>query len=86
MLNSGSFWGQLNGIFGRFFGNGDQRVFFAAAGYRMGGNGGNAGVLYDVGNIGRYWSSTPRVSLYFSSENANTTNYDCGLSVRCVKE
>jgi len=48
LLNSGSFLGELNGVSGRFFGNGDQRVFFPAPGYRIY----NDGSLIYVGSAG----------------------------------
>ena len=55
LLSSESLWGELNGVKGRFFGSGKQKVFFPAAGDRYK----ESGALYDVGNCGYYWSSTP---------------------------
>jgi len=89
LLASGSFWGELNGVSGRFFGNSDQRVFFPAAGYRDY----SGGSLSTVGSNGYYWSSTPNGSEYacnlgFQSGYAymadNWRSY--GFSVRCVSE
>jgi len=90
LLNSGSFWGTLNGVNGRFFGNDEKRIFLPAAGYRYN----TSGTLDDdVGYIGFYWSNTE-----ISSENAyhilfgmnsayiNSLSRAYGFSVRCVKE
>ena len=89
LLNSGSFWGELNGVSGRFFGNGTSRVFFPAAGCRYG----SEGTLYGVGYFGYYWSGTPNGTedayyVYFSSGYAYTydSSLSNGVSVRCVKE
>ncbi|MEI7829971.1 MAG: fimbrillin family protein [Prolixibacteraceae bacterium] len=62
---------------------------FAAAGSRNY----SSGSLEDVGSFGCYWSSTIQVStysifLYFSSNQAYTSNYyrAFGYSVRCIKD
>jgi len=58
------------------------------AGYRNGSD----GSLLEVGNYGRYWSSTlygiGSRGLYFYSSNAGMLGYTraCGLSVRCIKD
>ena len=89
LLNSGSYWGKLNGVSGRFFGSGNQRLFFPAAGYRDFSD----GWLYYQGNYGGYWSSTEGDSgsalfLYFNSGDAGMGygNRTYGFSVRCVAE
>jgi len=89
LANSGSFWGELNGVSGLFFGNSDQRVFLFAAGYRSYG-----GLLYHTGKYGYYWSSTSYNSeeasrLIFGSKAAGiggTSSRPDGHSVRCVLE
>jgi uncharacterized protein (TIGR02145 family) len=89
LLNSGSFWGELNGVSGRFFFACTQRVFFPAAGCRYFSD----GMLYSVGGNGYFWSGTPNGSgdaygLDFGSGNAVTGSYGrgVGFSVRCVSE
>jgi len=89
LLNSGSFWGALNGVDGRFFGSGEERVFFPATGYRAH----RDGTLSYAGSEGDYWSSTD-----IGAENAYTLSFDSnyvgmnynfrsfGFSVRCVAE
>ena len=58
------------------------------AGFRSNSN----GSLFDVGNIGAYWSSTVGSTnsryLFFSSSNAamGTSSRASGLSVRCLKD
>jgi len=89
LANSGSFWDKLDGISGRFFGTGDLKAFFPAAGCRDYNN----GTLYYMGD-GNYWSDAPNGSetaygLNFSSDYAGTSygGYRSnGFSVRCVKE
>jgi len=87
LLNSGSFWGELNGVSGRFFGNGDHKVFFPAAGYRNS----YGATLNNVGYSGFYWSATSfggenSYYLDFGSGYANMLNYSrsVGCSIRCV--
>jgi len=89
LVNSGSTWGKLNGVNGRFFGNGNQKVFLPAAGYRYG----SGGTLDLQGSLGYYWSSTPSGSygahgLGFGSGLADVGNFvrTCGFSIRCVSE
>jgi len=89
LLNYSSFWGELNGVSGRFFGNGDQRVFFPAAGYRSN----SEGTLYGVGDEGYYWSATSysNCAHYMEFFNGYAGIYyyfyrSYGLSVRCVSE
>jgi len=95
LVNANSHWIIVNGINGRIFGDGNQKVFFSAAGVRMGGYG---GMLADVGNGGIAWSSTScddaiAYRMGFTNEGAamNGCNhgggaYGQGFSVRCVKE
>jgi len=97
LVTSGSFWGELNGEFGCFFGNGSQRAFFNAASYRI-----DAGQL--IGWLddpyGLYWSSTSFGSNYaynlffnnsylMSGNSYAITEYirrNWGFPVRCVAE
>jgi len=73
---------------GIYFGSGDNRVFFPAAGSRD-------GAFYDVSSCGYYWSSTPCLAtsecaygLILHSENVYTLarNSRFDFSVRCVSE
>jgi len=91
LVASGSFWDDLNGVQGRFFGKGENRVFFPAAGYRFSSDGAHC----YKGNSGYYWSSTSDGShsaygLECLSNDADTYNFDYGrrfgYSVRCVSE
>ena len=89
LLNSGSIWGVLNGINGRFFGNGEERIFFPVVGYRSDDN----GALNYVDSRGYYWSSTASGSefafyLYFNSSQTSMSDYfrNNGFPVRCVTE
>ena len=84
-------WTTLNGVTGRYFGSDKNLVFFPAVGYC----GGDDGLLYNVGDYGLYWSSTPSqgnstfaYGMNFHSENTYSgNNYRrSGFSVRCVKE
>ncbi|MCL2040516.1 MAG: fibrobacter succinogenes major paralogous domain-containing protein [Bacteroidales bacterium] len=87
LANSGSSWGTLNGIDGRFFGNGEQTIFLPAAGKRDSNKEGE----------GSYWSSNMAGTgnnrakhMSFDKSNGgiwyvNTYRYT-GCSVRCVKE
>ena len=91
LVNSDSFWGKLDGVSGRFFGTGEQKVFFPAAGYRSG----YYGDLSYVNYYGYYWSGEPHseyndqaFSIYFQNNytyaDYRTRTYGC--SVRCVLE
>ena len=80
-------WSKLNGVWGCFFGSGDQKMFLPAAGCRSF----NDGKLDDVGAIGYYWSCAPYESesafLYFFRDGWHGTdgpNRSQGSSVRCV--
>jgi uncharacterized protein (TIGR02145 family) len=82
-----SFWGELNGVPGRFFGT-DQKLFFPAAGFR-----GHYGVLTRVGTYGNYWGcrrsgTYSAIGLYFFDSFVGIDNNmgEFGLSVRCVAE
>jgi uncharacterized protein (TIGR02145 family) len=89
LVGSGNYWGDLNSVPGRFFGNGEHKVFFPAVGYRN-----CNGILYSVGTIGRYWSATHEFnnSAYGMSFSSGSVNPKFGLdkceghSVRCVKD
>jgi uncharacterized protein (TIGR02145 family) len=88
LISTNSYWGNLNGINGRFFGNEEPRLFFPGAGYRFTPNG-------EFGNTfnGFYWSSTPysteAYSLFFANSNVTMTNTSFrsnGKCIRCVAE
>ena len=90
LIKAGSVWTTQNGKTGRKFGDSNNFIFLPAAGCRHYSD----GALYNVGNKGHYWSSTPGSTtsayyLVFGSENASTyenlyrTN---SQSVRCVLE
>ena len=101
LTNSGSFWGELNGVVGYFFGNGVQRVFFPAA-RKRGPLNGELFPLYlypDGSPDGCYWSGErdehqydDRLAIAIEFDNFNGfvtffgTNRTCGYSVRCVSE
>jgi len=89
LLNSGSFWGELNSVSGRYFGSGEHVVFFPAAGQR------SNGYLLTVGLQGHYWGSTvggsmTAYALGFGSVSvdASVLSYfrDAGFSIRCVAD
>ena len=89
LLNSGSRWDKLNGVQGRYFGSGEEKVFFPAAGARSLGS----GVLIDAGNNGYYWSSMANGSesaYYLDFNSVDVYVFDVrrrdGYSVRCVAE
>jgi len=90
LVNSDSEWTILNGVNGRFFGNGDHRVFFPAAGYREY----TLGWLGTVGKYGCYWSNAPAGNpdayyLRFSSATVGSVAPGArgsAVSVRCVSE
>lgn len=89
LVRSNNFEGELNGVNGRFFGAGDQRVFLPAAGIRLTSN----ALLYH--GWGFYWSSTSNggasaYAIYFeiggSIEGSSNGSRNAGYSVRCVSE
>jgi len=91
LLNSGSEAATLNGIKGRYFGNGEQRVFFPAVGYRRASD----GKLYSAGIAGGYWNSTPdpdysksayHLGFFGANVYIGSYRYSSGHSVRCVLE
>jgi hypothetical protein len=53
LINSETFWGKLNDIPGRFFGNDNQKVFFPVSGFQA-----LDGSFYPYNTVGNYWSST----------------------------
>lgn len=81
-------WTTLNGINGRWFGNGEQAIFLPAAGYRY------YSYYFSVGIGGFYWSSSPTRApssyhLAFYADTVysnNNTNRGHGLTVRCVRK
>jgi uncharacterized protein (TIGR02145 family) len=84
---SKSYYGELNGVSGRFFGDGDNPLFLPVAGNRNE----IAGALQSAG-AGYYWGSTLKNAtasrLAFNSTIVNTA-YDrqiFGFNVRCVAE
>ena len=89
LIGANSYWGELNGVSGRYvLGGGDQTLFLPAAGYRYCTN----GSLSYVGTYGDYWSSTPgstdAYSLGFGGAHFDTYNSGraFGRSIRCVAE
>ena len=85
---SKSYYGELHGVPGRFWGDDSNSLFLPIAGRRQD----ITGVLGFVGQTGLYWGSTEKDSnayrLGFNSTTMNTT-YDkrtYGFSVRCVAE
>jgi uncharacterized protein (TIGR02145 family) len=91
LVASGSEWTILKGVNGRYFGSGENLVFFPAAGDRSPG----FGSLLNESYCGLYWSevassdsSTNAYFMGFYNESAYTLNNNrsCGYSVRCVKE
>lgn len=89
LINGGSSWGELNGVFGRFFGDSYQRLFLPAGGNRNNNN----GALGSAGNNGFYWSSTSKdndnayaLGFYKDGIFVNGSQRGLGVFVRCVKE
>jgi len=91
LLAAGSEWTTLNGVNGRYFGSGENTVFFPAAGRRYYSD----GSFSNVGSSGYYWSSTPDPDwsegaflMGFLSGYATIYNLgrNLGFSVRCVAE
>ena len=81
---AGHTWGMVDNMFGRSFGGN----FYPAAGHR-----GTNGVVYTVGRLGYYWSSTPNeanaYSLHIPSGGvspSDSRSRSCGFLVRCVAE
>jgi uncharacterized protein (TIGR02145 family) len=91
LMISGSEWDELNGVSGRFFDDGESKLFLPAAGARW-----NAkGEVSHTGSDGYYWCSTVN-SIDFSSyllhlNGEHNTHIGmsyraAGFSVRCVVE
>jgi len=90
LVNSGSEWTTLNGVAGRYFGSGEQVVFFPAIAVRD-----EFGTLH-MGESGLYWSSSmydmggdhTAGSMHILSWEAHAygSPRNGGLSVRCVAE
>lgn len=92
ITNNFGFFGSTSTVnSGAIFKDGDQILFFPAAGERFSGSGDSGD--YDVGSDGYYWSTTPTGSkgrgygLNFDSGYCSISgrNPVIGLSVRCVK-
>jgi len=89
LCSSSNYWGNLNGVFGRFFGNEEPLIFLPAAGRRDGSSAPNG-----VGSVGSYWSCThtpgPNAHVFdFLYNNTNPTavsNLKAAYSIRCVAE
>jgi uncharacterized protein (TIGR02145 family) len=78
---------EINGVKGRYFGSGTEKIFLPAAGFRHSGD----GALGNVGRNGFYWSGTAydiecAYNLYFDSVDARwyPSIRSFGSSVRCV--
>ena len=97
--NSGSTWGQLNGVNGRYYGSGGEKIFLPAVGLRnFNGTHSDNFVGGVSGSKGYYWtddcygSSTSAHAYYllFSNINSQGTAYygdrRFTLPVRCVLE
>jgi hypothetical protein len=87
LCSASNYWGNLNGIDGRFFGNNEPRIFLPVVGQR-GSGGGLANVAW-----GCYWSSTrPALNAHIFNFNDTQTNPTAGIAVhnatpiRCVAE
>ena len=92
LVASGSYWGELNGVPGRFFGSGEDAIFLPATGGRYY----STGALCDVGSAGYYWSSS--ISFSDAISGLELSFYDGGIhpsiylyrsfgqSIRCVAE
>ena len=86
--SNNSFWSELNGVSGRFFGSSESPIFLPASGLRDGRN----GSLHQVGMTGTYWSSSPMghfaYVLCFGKKVSADNNFirSLGFSVRCVAE
>jgi len=86
LLDSGSEWDDLNGISGRYFGEGTTKLFLPAAGGR------NAGEVFGSGEGGGYWSSAVvdvyarYLYFYGGLVDVSNSNRAVGFSVRCVSD
>ena len=89
LINSGSFWATLYGVFGEAFGNHPNQIFLPAAGARN-----TNGTLGGVGTVGYYWTSTQGSSteawgLEFRSDRIdifNNWSRRNAMSIRCVAQ
>jgi uncharacterized protein (TIGR02145 family) len=92
LYDSGSEWNELNGISGRYFGDGESKLFLPAAGARSS----DSGEVRGTGTDGYYWSSTNNIYsgsyphlLHFGNGHHMHmgSSYRAGsFSVRCVAE
>jgi uncharacterized protein (TIGR02145 family) len=88
LWNTNNYWGTLNGVNGRFFGDEEPYLFVPAAGSRI-----YDGSLHSVGTQGLFWSSNKisgdnaqRIIITSSYVNLDLAEIIWGHSVRCVKE
>ncbi|MDR0333110.1 MAG: fibrobacter succinogenes major paralogous domain-containing protein [Dysgonamonadaceae bacterium] len=90
LRDTGNSWGTRNGVRGRLFGTGSNRIFLPAAGWL---SNGSRGALYNEGALGFYWSRT--VSGNNQARNLTFSNNLAGMrsnaradgySIRCVAE
>jgi hypothetical protein len=88
LTKSDNYWGELNGVNGRFFGNGEHTLFLPVAGCRHN----ISGVIDFSGTIGYYWSNRIKDAtayrLGFNSTDMfmYSSNRCQGFSIRCVAE
>ncbi|MDR0207108.1 MAG: fibrobacter succinogenes major paralogous domain-containing protein, partial [Bacteroidales bacterium] len=88
LIDSGSEWNELNGVNGRYFGDGAEKLFLPAAGYRLH----NYGEVGYTGEYGFYWSSTVyAIHARYLGFVSGTVVVDYtprahGFTIRCVAE
>ena len=88
LIDSGSEWEELNGVTGRYFGDGANKLFLPAAGVR----GHSTGGVLLSGESGGYWSSTVsdiyahHLGFLSGGVGVDYTLRALGLGVRCVSE
>ena len=88
LINSGSVWAEVNGVFGRIYGKGDNTIFLPAAGIRN-----DNGIFREKNQYGYYWTksklsdqSNP-TSLEFADGHSSVVDWKTpseGLCIRCV--
>ena len=87
LINAGSGWTSYNGVNGRIFGSGANRIFLPFAGWLQAGGGAT-----NLGISALYWSNTPVAGngLAFSFGTGFTNMVNAlranGASVRCVED
>jgi len=92
LLDSGNEWGELNGVNGRFFGDGTENLFLPVAGIR----GNDNGEITVIGEGSFYWSSTSSTVNEYGAHilhikdahnsHVGRARHAFGSSVRCVAE